>query len=91
LDDLNGDEQVDVISGNAILLNRSRVSLAVTNGSGTLKLKWPAHAYSGTPESAALGFNDWLNLTNRIHPEGTENTITLPTDRAEQFFRLRFD
>jgi hypothetical protein len=91
LADLDGDQSNDVIAANAMLMNRSRVSLAASNSAGEITLKWPAHAYSGTLEAAPLGFDAWHALTNRINPEGAENTITLPVDQTQQFFRLRLD
>jgi hypothetical protein len=78
------------LAGPNVLLT-SNVTLSVSQGNGTLMLRWPVAGSGFNLESSpTLGSGAvWTTVTNAPSVIGTNNQVTVPLSNSTMFFRLR--
>lgn len=69
--------------------SQSAPALSISSSSGSVIITWPA-VFTGLilQRNSDLGTLNWINVTNRVELNGTQNQVVLPIVHSRDFFRL---
>lgn len=69
--------------------SQSAPALSISSSSGSVIITWPA-AFTNLilQRNRDLGTMNWVNVTNRVELNGTQNQVVLPMLHSRDFFRL---